>query len=78
MQSSISQKSEFSNLSNVRSEVARQFRRNTTNKKQMVLDHRHMKLLQDPKNIRNEQLYQPEGYSSDHLNELEGLTNYHA
>jgi len=33
-------------LSNVQSEVGRQFRRNTTNvRKQMVMDNKHMRLL---------------------------------
>jgi hypothetical protein len=43
----------------------------------MMLDNKHMTLLKDPKNMRQEPLYQPEGYASDHISELENLAKYH-
>jgi hypothetical protein len=42
----------------------------------MILDKTHTRLLKDPVNIRNKALYNPEGYASDHKEELENLSMY--
>jgi hypothetical protein len=41
----------------------------------MLLDKTHIRLLKDPENIRNKALYNPEGYSSDHKEELDNLSS---
>jgi hypothetical protein len=39
-------------------------------REKMCLDKNHLALLQDPKNLRDNSLYTPEGYSTDHKKDL--------
>jgi hypothetical protein len=60
--------------SQVASDAIKKKRAKKTNSKdkreRMNLDKYHLKLLQDPKNLRDNSLYTPEGYSTDHKKDL--------
>lgn len=69
MQSQSSNKSRLTE-----SEQSRRKKDNIKNKhKVMLLDPTHMKLLRKKENYKRKELYQPEGYSTDHKEELARL-----